>query len=338
MMEPGPLAVHRRHPLIAPLLAAAALAGGVSAAPGWHADVYARGLDRPTAFAWGPGRVLYATQERGAVVAVKPRRVVAAGFSTPLGLAWIGRTLFVSSQGRLDRMQVGARTTWGRRPVVSGLPYGRHQQDNVVVGRDGRLWLGSGSTCDLCRERDARSAAILSVRPDGGGLRVEARGLRNPYGLVSTPRGIFATVNNQDLLGEWEPAETVVRVRRGARYGWPACWPSWRQRALRGSCSGVDRPFAYLEPHSSADGIAYRAGALYVALWGQYASRAHGRYVVRVDLATRRVTTIARGFKHPLAVAVDARGGVLVGDWETGVVYRLSRLARRPASGRPPAG
>jgi glucose/arabinose dehydrogenase len=338
MMRTVPRAVHCRHPLIATLLAAAALAGGIAPAPGWQAEVYARGLDRPTAFAWGPDRVLYATQERGSVVSVAPRRVVAAGFSTPLGLAWIGRTLFVSSQGRLDRMQVGAHAVWGRRAVLSGLPYGRHQQDNVVVAPDGRLWLGSGSTCDLCRERDPRSAAVLSVRPDGSGFRIEARGVRNPYGLVSTPRGIFATVNNQDILGEWEPAESLVRLRRGAHYGWPRCWPSWRARALRGDCRGVDRPLAYLEPHSSANGIAYGDGALYVALWGQYASRRHGRSLVRVDPATGRTTTIARGFEHPLAVAVDGRGGVLVGDWETGVVYRISRRAGGPASGRPPAG
>src|SRR3712207_8105054 len=47
-----------------------------------------------------------------------------------------------------------------------------------------RLLLGSGSTCNACREDDRRSAAILSVRPDGSGLRVVATGLRNPFGLA----------------------------------------------------------------------------------------------------------------------------------------------------------
>ena len=46
----------------------------------------------------------------------------------------------------------------------------------VVVGRDGRLYFGSGSTCDMCVERDPRSATILSVCQDGTGFRIEARG------------------------------------------------------------------------------------------------------------------------------------------------------------------
>src|SRR5207237_9959642 len=140
--------------------------------------------------------------------------------------------------------------------VVSGRPSALYQQDNVVVGRDGRLSLGSGSTCDACRERDPRSAAILSLRPDGGDLRVVASGLRNPYGLAIQPSTgrLFASVNGQDKLGDGEPAEEVVEVRRGRFFGWPVCWPSFRTLRLVGSCGGTSPPVAYLEPHSSADG------------------------------------------------------------------------------------
>ena len=154
----------------------------------FRAEVFARGLNRPTALAWSPRGVLYATQESGEVVRVlrgsgRPR-IVARGFRTPLGLVWRGRTLFVSAQGVLWRLRGGRRTA-----ILAGLPYGLHQQDNVVVGRDGRLYLGSGSTCNACRERSTLSATVLSVRPDGSGLRVVARGLRNPFGLaVTQPR------------------------------------------------------------------------------------------------------------------------------------------------------
>ena len=114
-----------------------------------------------------------------------------------------------------------------RRVVVRGLPYGRHQQDTIVAGPDGRLYLGSGSTCDACVESDPRSAAILSFRPDGSDLRVVATGLRNPYGLVFANGSLYATVNGRDDLGKNEPAEMVVRIRRGADYGWPSCWPGY---------------------------------------------------------------------------------------------------------------
>jgi glucose/arabinose dehydrogenase len=327
--------------VLATLALAGASAHGAADAirvpPGFAVDVYARGLERPTALAWGPGGVLYATQEGGAVVRVKPRKAIAKGFATPLGLAWDGGRLFVSAQGTLWRIERGRR-----RAIVSKLPFGRHQQDNVVVQR-GRLYFGSGSTCDACSEKNRLSATVLSVRPDGTDLRVVARGLRNPFGLAvdrATGR-LYASVNERDDLGPAEPAETVVEIRPGRRFGWPACWPSYRRKRLVGACRGVTKPLAYLEPHSSADGLAvYRGdafgeafdGNLFVTEWGEYLSRRRGRKLTRVVLRPGRpahVTTFASGFEHPIAVTVDPDGALLVADYGRGVVYRIRARGTR---------
>ena len=295
---------------------------------GLVAERYATGLERPTALALGPDGLLYATQETGEVVAVgrgsTTPRVLVRGFPTPLGLAWDGTTLYVSAQGSVTRLEVRGKKVVSRRPIVRGLPFGRHQQDTIAVGPDGRLYLGSGSTCDVCREQDRRSAAVLSFRKDGSDLRVEARGLRNPFGLAFHPDGqLFVSDNGRDDLGDDEPAETVVVVERGADYGWPRCWASWKLRRLQGRCAGVTPPFAYLEPHSSANTLAFWRGALVVAEWGQYLSERRGRKLVRVDLRTRRATTLADGFEHPLGLAVDRDGALLAADWGRGVIYRL---------------
>ena len=314
--------------------APAASAHRITVPAGFRVTLFARGLQRPTAMALGPDRRLYVTEETGNVVVVDRtggRRVFARGFRTPLGLAWMGGRLFVSAQGSLQSVN---RSGGSRRTVVGGLPYGRHQQDNVVAGADGRLYFGSGSTCDVCSERDRRSAAILSVRPDGRDLRVFATGLRNPYGLAFQPRTrrLFVSVNNRDDLGRWEPAETIVVARRGADFGWPNCWPSWKQRRLVGACAGVTPPVAYLEPHSSANGIAFYTGRsfprryrgrLFVAEWGEYYSERFGRKVVEVDPKTGRSRLFADGFDHPLAVAVDWTGALLVADWGRGSIYRI---------------
>ena len=288
-------------------------------------SAYARGLSAPTAFAWSPRGKLYATEEKGNVVVVRPGeapQVVARGFKVPLGLTFVGNALYVSAQGALWRVSGG-----GRRAIVRGLPFGRHQQDNVVYAR-GRLYFGSGSTCDVCRERSRFSATVLSVRPDGTGLRIEARGLRNPYGLVVGPEEtVYVTVNGQDSLGANEPAESVVVLQQGAKYGWPTCWPSFRRHRLTGSCTGVTKPLAYLEPHSSADGIAYWRDALYVTEWGQYLSHARGRKVVRVGL-DGKVSVFATGFVHPLPIA-EHDDALFVGDYSTGLVHRIELRARR---------
>ena len=309
---------------------AAPLSTGLVLAPGFHAQVYATGLRRPTAMAWGPDARLYVTEETGEVVAFarggRRPRVVASGFRTPLGIAFARRRAFVSAQGALWRLDLRGGRLVNRRAIVSRLPYGRHQQDNVIVGPRGRLYFGSGSTCDVCVERDRRSAAVLSVNQDGTRLRVEARGLRNPFGLARGRDGIYVSVNNRDDLGTWEPAETIVKLRRGAHYGWPACWPSWRDRRLKGSCRGVTKPVAYLEPHSSPNGMAFRGRLLYVAEWGQYLSSRFGRKLVEVNVRTGRSRTVARGFEHPLAVVVEPRSrALLVADHGRGVVYRIAR-------------
>jgi glucose/arabinose dehydrogenase len=303
----------------------------------FRVSTFASGLEHPTAMAWGPDRRLYVTQDTGNVVVTRSGSgkpvVVARGLRTPLGLAWLDEKLYVSEQGRLSRYSLQGSSLVGRRTVVRGLPFGRHQQDNVVVGPDGRLYLGSGSTCDVCRERDRRSATVLSLRPDGSDIRVVARGLRNPFGLAFQPGTgrLYASVNGQDEIGTKahpEPAESVVVVRRGAFYGWPRCWPSYRLRKLAGRCRGVSPPAAYLEPHSSADGIAFWRGDLFVALWGQYLSNRHGRRVMRIRLGpggrAERVTEFARGFDHPLALVVDRTGALLVADWGRGVIYRIA--------------
>ncbi len=318
--------------------AARGAADAVRVPPGFRVDVYARGLAHPTALAWGPSGVLYATQEGGAVVRVKPRKVIARGFATPLGLAWgDDGALFVSARGTLWRVAGGSR-----RALVRNLPYGRHQQDNVVL-HEGRLYFGSGSTCDVCREKSRYSATLLSVRPRGGGLRIVSRGLRNPFGLAVDPGTgrLYATINERDELGPGEPADTVVEIRDGRLFGWPACWPSYKRKRLIGSCRGVTPPLAYLQPHSSADGLTvYRGNSfpegyqrnLFVAEWGEYLSTRHGRKLTRVVLRPGRpaaVSTFATGFDHPIAVTVDAEGALLVADYGRGVVYRIQARGNR---------
>lgn len=305
------------------LLLAAVLAAAIHVPSGYTVSTYATGLTHPTALSFGPDRRLYVSEDTGRIVSVtrgtaRPR-TFATNLTVPLGLLWRGRTLYVSESGKVEALRTGG----ARRTVVSGLPYELHQQDAIVAGPDGRLYLGSGSTCDACVERDRRSAAILSFRPDGSDLRVVASGLRNPYGLVFAGKTLYATVNGRDTLGYWEPAEMVVRIRQGANYGWPDCWPSWALRRLTGSCTGVTPPVAYLEPHSSADGIASWRGDLFVAEWGEYLHSTHGRYVVRIRRG--KVTTFATGFDHPLAVLAGPSGDLLVADWGRGTIYAIRK-------------
>src|SRR5207302_9709377 len=102
-----------------------------------------------------------------------------------------------------------------------------------------------------------------------------------------------------------------------------------------GAGQGVTLPAAFLEPHSSADGLVFWRGDAYVAEWGTYFGKAYGRKIVRVHLGTdgraglHGVTVFATGIAHPLALAVDPRGALLVADWQTGRILRIQ------ATGQP---
>jgi glucose/arabinose dehydrogenase len=305
------------------LLLATLLAAAVHVPPGYQVTTYATGLMHPTAMSFGPDRRLYVSQDTGEIVSVvrgtRHPRSFATKLVVPLGLLWHDSKLYASESGRVSLFTRNG----ARRTVVRGLPFKLHQQDAIVAGPDGRLYLGSGSSCDSCHERDPRSAAILSFRPDGSDLRVVASGLRNPYGLVFVGRTLYATVNGKDKLGDGDPAEMVVRIKPGANYGWPDCWPSYALEKLIGNCARVTPPIAYLESHSSADGIASWRGDLFVAEWGEYLHQKHGRVVVRIRRG--HVTTFATGFDHPLALTVGPSGDLLVADWGRGVIYAIRK-------------
>jgi glucose/arabinose dehydrogenase len=81
------------------------------------------------------------------------------------------------------------------------------------------------------------------------------------------------------------------------------------------------------EPHSAVTGLAF-AGALgrayrgnvFIAHWGTYVGRRHGRYVSRTRLTPRGpvVTRFVTGLEHPIATAFEPGGALLVADYGTG--------------------
>jgi len=323
-------------------------APNVQVPTGFVAQVYARGLKSPTAMAFGPDGRLYVAEQGGEIVTVTPKSdspvQFAAGYPSPLGLAWLGSTLFVSAQGQLDSIALTGSAAGARDTILSGLPYGEHQQDSVVVAPNGRLYLGSGATCNVCAETSAESAAILSLNPNGTGLEVYASGLRNPYGLAVQPSTgqLYADVNGQDNLGsasDPEPADMVVAIKPGADYGWPRCWPDARLLAVQGQCQGVTPPAAYLAPHAAPAGMAFYLGSsypspyrgnLFITEWGSNFSYSDtGHVVVRVVLGVNgsapisQVSVFASGFQHPISVVNAPEGAMLVADWGSGVIYRI---------------
>ena len=169
---------------------------GIQVPPGFRVETFARGLSQPTAMAYGPDGRIYVTESTGRVVAVTRGTthpvVLVRGLRTPLGLVWRGSMLFVSEQGRLEHFVLSGGRLGGRHVIVKGIPFGEHQQDNVVVGADGRLYWGSGPTGATYASSRAASATrtVLrcSRRPVASTPRSTARTSSAPTPIRSRPR------------------------------------------------------------------------------------------------------------------------------------------------------
>jgi len=311
---------------------------GLEARVSLAATKYATGLRHVAAFAFdGDGRLWVATaayEDEGvdAIYLVEragetPQRIV-TDVHTPLGLLWIGDTLYVASHARVDAYRGFGGTTFASSTNVVTFPSGVGENNGLALGPDGRIRLGISAPCDACTPGSEYSAAIVSFEPDGSGLRVEASGIRAPIGLAYYPgtSDLFVTMNQGDDLGDATPGDWLALVTAGDDWGFPSCYGQ-----SSSSCRDVPDALAELDAHAAVSGIAIVTGELgtdigdaaVVAEW------ATGKLVV-VSLAstnngyTARVASAITGLTNPVAVTLGPDHALYAGDWASGTVYRIT--------------
>lgn len=137
------------------------------------------------------------------------------------------------------------------RVVVDHIPVGLHTVDSLVAGPGGRIYLGVGSQTDHQRTGRRLSASVISFRSDGSGVRVEGRGLRNPFGLAFVPgtSTLLIADHGRDDLGLRQPPDEVNALDvlgPAVDFGWPGCYG----RGL-GACRGTRTAAAFIPAHSA---------------------------------------------------------------------------------------
>ena len=270
---------------------------------------------------------------------------------------WLGgrgqlfRTTDADGNGVADRYELR----------VDGLPWGRHQNNGLAwnpvpdpfTGEGAQQWIyfGLGSTEDL-EVGGPLNATVLRFPSDGQSaeaLEVVSRGNRNPYAVawgnvpvdLSQPDGerawqLFASENGPDFN---DAPDEVNHIRWGHDYGFPEQFGQAAEGADGEPYSG---PIYAVTPHASASGLAYvdnpawpaEYRTLYVSLFGQIFDEAIvGHAVERVSLSAAEAaagptyrgqpSTFISGLDRPLPLAVDPAGNLLVGDYATGVIFRV---------------
>ena len=218
----------------------------------------------------------------------RPRRV-ASNLTTALGLLWSGGVLYVGhittpSNGRVTALSgFTGRRFRRRRVVLDRLKVGRHTVDSLVANDSGRLFVGVGSVHD----NRGRSGRVLSFNPRTGRKRLEARGLRNPYGLAWWGKRLLVTDNGRDDLGLRRPPEELNAFDPAGPvvgFGFPRCYGQGGA-----ACARSRAPLVRFPAHASTDGLAVRGHYAYVAQNGSsFARNPTGNDVQCVNLRTRK--------------------------------------------------
>jgi glucose/arabinose dehydrogenase len=308
--------------------------------------------------------------------------------------------LYFEESDRIERYVLtgGSIVPHGKPEVIlSGLPLtGDHPMHPFAIGEDGSLYVDVASATNSCQEanRQFESPGIkpcTELETRGGIWLFDANrtgqtfspagryvtGIRNAEGIAFDAGGhtIYATQHGRDQLHQnWpklyqpeeeatQPAEELLRLEKGADYGWPECYYDAAQRKLLlapeyggdggkavGVCASKHSPVASFPAHWAPNALAiytatafpqhYRNGA-FIAFHGSWdrAPYPQGGYnVVFQPLSgassPARCEIFADGFagavKEPAAaehrpsgLAVGPDGALYISDDAGGRIYRV---------------
>jgi len=353
------------------LLAAAAAAdepARITLPPGFRIDLYAKGFGATRFMTLDPaGTLLVSTPREGRVVALPETDgdgradhvvTVVAGLDLPHGLAFKDGWLYVAETGSVRRFRYDPATRRTSDPAVvvpSIPPRGGHWTRTLAFGPDGRLYVSVGSSCNVCRERDPRRAAVVRYEADGSGEHhIFATGLRNAVGLAFQPGTgeLWATVNERDWRGDDLPPDYITAVKEGF-YGWPDCFADHGKAVAdpefagsREQCRRMTLPTLEIQAHSAPLGLAFYTGrqfppeyrgSLFVAYHGSWNRTVPTGYkLVRVPFRDGRpsgpVEDFATGwrragvtFGRPVGLQVAADGALFLSTDDA--IYRISYRA-----------
>jgi glucose/arabinose dehydrogenase len=182
-----------------------------------------------------------------------PRTEFATGLERPVGLACTGHGLYVSERGQITSVREldGDGRADSHGVFVDNLPASvLHQNNGLVWGPGGQLFVGQGSATDA-DVNDPPNNSILSMN-DSGHISVYATGFRNPFGLAWMDGALYATdIGIDPPLVEASPEE-LDRVEAGQFYGHPY-WVG-DERSLDGGPAATS-PAVMFTPHASANGV-----------------------------------------------------------------------------------
>jgi len=252
---------------------------------GFHADVFADGVENAREMALAPGGTVFVgSRSAGKVHAVvdsngdhKADKVmlIASGLDQPNGVAMRNGALYVATASKLLRFDdIEKHLDAPPAPVTirEDLPNPKtgHSWKFIAFGPDDMLYMSVGAPCNVCTSPPMVSA-IVRMRPDGSDMAVFAEGVRNSVGFDWQPatHELWFTDNGRDLLGDDVPNDELnVAWKAGLHFGFPYCHQgdvADPQFGAERACSTTEPPVLKLGAHVAAIGFTFYTGNMFPA-------------------------------------------------------------------------
>ncbi|HVL58401.1 MAG TPA: PQQ-dependent sugar dehydrogenase [Burkholderiaceae bacterium] len=330
---------------------------------GFKVELWAHGIPGARAMVRGDqGKIYVGTRAIGRVYEITDRggervsRVVIDKLTQPAGVEFRNGSLYVMAIDKVLRFD-GIEGNPTAQPVDLTAQFKlpkepHHNWKYIRFGPDGKLYVPFGAPCNICEPGD-EYAQIRRYNPDGSGMEVIARGVRNTVGFDFHPatQELWFTDHGRDWMGDDVPEDELNRLSRpGENFGFPYCHANGvpdRDIKKDKPCDGVTLPVTEMGPHSAVMGLQFYTGsmfpaeyrnAMFVARKGSWnRTRKFGFDVVVVradpDGKNAKVTPFLTGFLdaaedkfwgRPAYLLQMPDGSLLVSDEQLGAIYRIS--------------
>lgn len=338
-------------------------------ASGFQIGLFADDTDNARDLEFSPGgtllvsspntRQVYALPDKNNDGIADETKVIISGADHPHGLAFHNGKLFVAEVERV------VRYTWDETnltatvdKVLFTLPANNnHSNRTLVFGKDNRMYVSVGSTCDVCFETNDWSGTIIVSDENGNNPRIFAKGQRNaPFmAMNSFTNELWATGMGRDHLGDNLPPDEINIVRENKDYGWPICYGNrvhdtqFDPTTTSGQvCKNTEAPIYEIAAHSAPLGLTFVnseqfpvdwQGDLLVAYHGSWnRSTPIGYKVVKMNIngntisgeedflsgflpASRQGGEGSEAVGRPVDVIFDKQGNLYISDDKAGNVY-----------------
>ncbi len=340
---------------------------------GFKAEVWSSGHAGARTLVRGDkGTIFMGTRQIGRVYAITDEggkrrvRTIAQGLTQPNGLAFRNGALYVLAINRVLRYdgiedKLDNPGTPADLTAAFGLPPEiHHNWKYAAFGPDGKLYIQVGANCNICEINPGIHGQIRRYNPDGTGMEIVARGVRNTVGFDWHPvtKELWFTDNGRDWAGNDGPEDELNRIAKGnegANFGFPYCHANGiADRDVRkpNPCAGVTMPAALLGPHAGALGIKFHTGKMFpksyqnVAFiarrgsWNREKKFGYDVAVARISGGKARIEPFMRGlldekenkfYGRPTYVLPMPDGALLVSDEQNGATYRITYGAAKVA-------